>query len=174
MKVGLISQVWDYTDTTIASTLPDEIISKQEIGDDVRTGMASIRSLISLLITSRAFRLVISDILVTARDTIADVAADVAKVAAIIEVRAEQVEESIRPPESELSAAKDYAGGVGIPPLEDLANTGKSVQENTAEITNLALNESEEKRKNIWNRLEDESPDRIRDTALRRIAEVRS
>jgi hypothetical protein len=134
--------------------------------------MGSMKSLISLLITSPAFRLLLSDVFVTARDIVADVAADIAKVAAIVEVRAEQAEEVIRPADAELAGEKDRAGGVGVPALEELARAGKSVEENTAEITNLALNESEEKRRAIWSRLEDESPDRIRDTALHRITEA--
>lgn len=134
--------------------------------------IASLRPLVSLLITSNAFRLIISDILVTARDILADVAIDVAKVAAIVEVRAEQVEEAVRPTNTEISTEKNQEGGVGVPALEDLANAGQSVQESAARATKLALEESEAKRKSVWQRLEDESPDRIKEVALKRITEV--
>jgi Family of unknown function (DUF5923) len=148
------------------------MISQEELAQDAHRVATSIRPLISLLITSNAFRLIISDILVTARDILADVAVDVAKVAAIVEVGAEQVEEAVRPTDTELATGKDREGGVGVPSLEDLANVGQSVQERAAEATNMAVEESEAKRKAIWDRLENESPDRIKDTVLERVSEV--
>jgi hypothetical protein len=146
--------------------------SQEELAQDAHRIGASIRALISLLITSNTFRHIISDILVTARDILADIAVDVAKVAAILEVRAEQVEEAVRPTDAELAAGKVREGGIGVPALEELANTGKSVQELAAEATNMTLEESEAKRKAIWDRLENESPDRMKETALERISEV--
>jgi hypothetical protein len=146
--------------------------SQEELAQDAHRIVASVRLLISLLITSNTFRHIISDVLVTARDILADVAVDVAKVAAILEVRAEQVEEAVRPTDGELAAGKFREGGIGVPALEELANSGKSVQELAAEATNMALEESEAKRKAIWDRLENESPDRMKETALERISEV--
>ena len=133
---------------------------------------ASVKPLVSLLLTSNAFRLIISDILVTARDILADVAVDVAKVAAIVEVRAEQLEEAVRPTDNEMASEKDHEGGIGVPALEDFAKAGQTIQDRAAEATNLALEESEAKRRAIWERLEDDSPDRIKETVLKRIVEV--
>lgn len=155
-----------------SSKLPPEAISSEEVGQDVHKLVASIRPLISLLITSNAFRLIISDILVTARDILADVALDVAKVAAIVEVRAEQVEEAVRPSDTEMASEKDRENGVGVPTLENLANVGESIQENAARTAKLAFEESEAKRKKVWERLEDESPDRVKEMVLKRITEI--
>jgi hypothetical protein len=148
------------------------MVSQEELAQDAHQIVTSVRILISLLITSNTFRHIISDILVTARDILADIAVDVAKVAAIVEVRAEQVEEVVRPTDAELAAGKVREGGIGVPALEDLANTSQSVQERAAEATNMALKESEAKRKAIWGRLENESPERMKETVLERISAV--
>jgi Family of unknown function (DUF5923) len=150
------------------------MVSQEELVQDAHRIAASVRLLISLLITSNTFRFILSGILVTARDILADIAVDVAKVAAILEARAEQVEEAVRPTNAELAAGKVRKGGIGVPALEELANTGISAQELAAEATNMALEESEAKRKALWDRLENESPDRIKEATIERISEVSS
>jgi Skp family chaperone for outer membrane proteins len=120
----------------------------------------------SLLVTSSAFRLILSDILVTSRDILADVAVDVAKVAAAVELRAGQVEEIIRPADSELQGESRS--------LDNLAQEGQKVQEIAAETTRATVEETKANRNDIWQRLEDESPDRIKETVLKRIGQVSS
>lgn len=137
-----------------------------DVSDDIRKAASSIWTLISLLMTSSAFRLILSDILVTSRDILADVAVDVAKVAAAVELRAGQVEEIIRPADSELRGES--------PSLDNLAQEGQKVQEIAAEATRATGEETKAKQDDIWQRLEDESPDRIKETILKRIGQVRS
>lgn len=79
-----------------ASTLPTETEAKS----DFSKFLSSTRTLIKLLLTSSAFRILISDILKTAREIAADVAADIQQVAAKIEITAEVIEETMRPDES--------------------------------------------------------------------------
>ncbi|CAG7851697.1 SubName: Full=Uncharacterized protein {ECO:0000313/EMBL:CCA68732.1} [Serendipita indica DSM 11827] len=155
-----------------ASRLPTNVVSQEELADDMRKAASSIQSLLSLLMTSHAFRLIISDVLVTARDILADVASDVAKVAALVEDRAEQLEESIRPTEVELASEKERQGGVGIPSLETLANRAEPIPERVAEVTKSAIQETEARRRAVWDRMEEEDPDRIKEAVLRRVREI--
>ncbi|KAG8834792.1 hypothetical protein FRC17_007109 [Serendipita sp. 399] len=157
---------------TKAVELPTEVISQDEISGDMRKAASSIRSLLLLLFTSNAFRLIISDVLVTARDILADVALDVAKVAAVVEVRAQQMEDAIRPETTELAADKRREGGIGVPSLELLASTSQSLQQTAADATHSTIEEIESNRRNIWQRLEDDDPNRIKETILRRIKEI--
>lgn len=135
-----------------------------EVSDDFRKAASSMWTLFSLLITSSAFRLILSDILVTSRDILADVAVDVAKVAAAVEMRAGQVEDIIRPPDSELPDRS--------PSLDTLSKEGQKVQEEAAETTRATVEETKEKQNKLWERLENESPDRIKETVLKRIEQV--
>lgn len=112
--------------------------------------------------TSSAFRLILSDILVTSRDILADVAVDVAKVAAAVELRAGQIEEIIRPADSELRGES--------PPL---GQEGQKMPETAEQATRATVEETKAKRNDIWQRLENESPDRIKETVLKRIGQVR-
>lgn len=146
--------------------------SRQEVKQDLRKFVSSVQSLLSLLITSSAFRLIISDILVTTRDILADVAMDVAKVAAVVEIRAEQLEETVRPGDAELAAQRDEEGGVGIPSLESLAQSGETVRNIAAKATQSTVEEAEARRRAIWTRLEDQDPDRVKETVLLRIRQV--
>jgi hypothetical protein len=135
----------------------------EEVSNDIRRAASSIWTLISLLVTSGAFRLILSDILVTSRDILADVAVDVAKVAATVELRASQLEEIIRPEDSELQRESP-----------SLAQEGQKMQETAEEATRATVEETKAKRHDIWQRLEDESPDKIKQTILKRIGQVKS
>ncbi|KAG8760217.1 hypothetical protein FRC14_003648 [Serendipita sp. 396] len=152
--------------------LPKDVVSQEEFFDDMRKAASSIRSFMTLLITSNAFRIIISDILVTARDILADLAIDVAKVAAIIEVRAGQVENAIRPTDTELVDEKHREGGVGAPSFEQLAHASQSAQETAAGVTHSTLEEVESRRRNLWQKMREDDPDRVKETVLKRIEEI--
>ncbi|CAG8662724.1 3329_t:CDS:2, partial [Acaulospora colombiana] len=91
---------------------------------------------------------------------------DVAKVAAVVEIRAEQLEEAVRPGDAELAAQRDEAGGIGVPSLEGLAHTGETVRNIASKATQSTVEEAEARRRAIWTRLEDEDPDRIKETII--------
>jgi hypothetical protein len=157
---------------SLATKLTEAAASQEEAQQDLRKFISSIRSLLSLVLTSSAFRLIISDILVTTRDILADVAMDVAKVAAVVEIRAEQLEEAVRPGDAELAGQKDQEGGVGVPSLESLAQSGQTIRNIASNATHSTIEEAEARRRAVWSRLGDEDPDRIKDTVLLRIRQV--
>lgn len=110
--------------------------------------------------------------MVVSREALADVAADVAKVAAAIEIRAEQVEEKIRPEGEEVAEDRAKHGDVGVPSLEDLANTGHEAREEIAGALDETKDEADERKDRIWSKLHDESPERLKERMLLRIQQA--
>ncbi|CAE6413591.1 unnamed protein product [Rhizoctonia solani] len=143
----------------------DEIpaIDQSELKDDSLTFLASLRTLLSLLLTSSGFRLLISDILITTRQILADTASDVAAVAAYVETRAEDVEKTVRP--------SDHEGDREIT-VEDAAKQAEKVDETVREDLEKALKEAEMKKHVIEERLAEESPDRVKQTIMERIEAI--
>ncbi|KDN50250.1 hypothetical protein RSAG8_01586, partial [Rhizoctonia solani AG-8 WAC10335] len=140
----------------------DEIptVDQTELEDDSAALLASLRTLFSLLLTSSGFRLLISDILITTRQILADTASDVAAVAAYVETRAENVEETIRPGEHE---------GEREITVEDAAKQAQKVDDAVKEDLEKALKEAEMKKHVIGERLAEESPDRVKQTIMERV-----
>jgi hypothetical protein len=67
-----------------------------ELTADASNFLYSLKRLLRLLLSSAAFRTIVSDILSTARELVADVAADISNVALHVQISAEQVEEAAR------------------------------------------------------------------------------
>ncbi|CAE6422327.1 unnamed protein product [Rhizoctonia solani] len=143
----------------------DEIptIDQSELTDDSLAFAASLRTLLSLIFTSSGFRLVISDILITTRQILADTASDVAAVAAYVETRAENIEQVIRPGEEE--------GGKEIT-VEDVAKQAEKIDETVREDLKKARTEAELKKHVIEERLSEESPDRVKQTVMERVEAI--
>jgi hypothetical protein len=78
---------------TLASAIPSE----DEAKADIAALVASLHTLTSLVLTSSTFRLILSDVLITAREFVADALENVAQTAAAVEVVAEKVEAEVRP-----------------------------------------------------------------------------
>jgi len=152
-------------DVNGATTHLNEIptVEQAELVDDSRTLAVSLQTLFSLVLTSSAFRLLISDILVTAREILADTASDVAAVAAYVETRAEGVESTVRP--------DPHEGNAGVT-VEDAANQAKKVEGAVKDDLEKALKEAEMRKHVIEERLADESPDRIKQTIVERIEAI--
>ncbi|RPD69589.1 hypothetical protein L226DRAFT_563232 [Lentinus tigrinus ALCF2SS1-7] len=74
-----------------------ELPSQQEMTSDAAALVRSVYTLLYVLTTSAAFRLILSDILLVARETVADVAACVEVVAASVEKAAGDVGKTVRP-----------------------------------------------------------------------------
>lgn len=131
--------------------------------EDSRALANSLRTLVSLLFTSSAFRLLISDILVTARQILADTASDVATAAAYVETRAEDVEHTIRP---------DSHEGEREISVEEAARQATRVDQVVQEDLEKALKEAEMRRHVIQERLSEESPDRVKRAIVERVEAV--
>ncbi|CAE6407789.1 unnamed protein product [Rhizoctonia solani] len=143
----------------------DEIptIDQSELTDDSLAFANSLRTLLSLLLTSSGFRLVISDILITTRQMLADTVSDVATVAAYVETRAEDIEQTIRPSEEE---------GDREVTIEDAAKQAEKINDTVREDLEKARREAELKKHVIEERLSEESPDRVKQAIMERLEAI--
>lgn len=147
----------------LATELPNQIVSEEEIKQDIRRGTASIKTLVSLLVTSSAFRLILSDTLVLARDVVADIAFDIAKAAAVVEIKAEQLEAAIRPDEEESNGASG---------VEHILDDHTCADGGFSDIIDDLAKESERRKQDVWDRVNEETPDRVKESIQTRIKQV--
>ncbi|QRV76702.1 hypothetical protein RhiJN_04717 [Ceratobasidium sp. AG-Ba] len=138
-------------------------VDQPELAEDSQALADSIRTLLSLLLTSSGFRLIISDILITSRQILADTASDVAAVAAYVETKAEDVEDTVRP--------DPHEGQAGVT-VEDAMKQAEKVDETVRGDLEKARKEAELKKHVIEERLGEESPDRIKQTVVERIEAI--
>ncbi|KAG9074777.1 hypothetical protein FRC06_010460, partial [Ceratobasidium sp. 370] len=138
-------------------------VGQAELVDDSQALADSLRALFSLLLTSSAFRLLVSDILITTREILADTASDVAAVAAYVETKAEDVEHTVRP--------DPHEGETGVT-VEDAMNQAEKMDDTVRADLEKALKEAEMKKHVIEERLADESPDRVRQVIVERIEAI--
>ncbi|KAH9932567.1 uncharacterized protein B0H18DRAFT_1115809 [Fomitopsis serialis] len=89
-----------------------EVPSADEAGRDMEEILASLPHLFRAVASSAAFRAVLSDVWLTAREMLADAASDVSQVASQVQTTANDVERSVRPAGS-LNDAKGKARDVG-------------------------------------------------------------
>ena len=71
--------------------------SKDQASSDIQELVLALRQLIISLLTSSTLRIILYEFLDTAREMAADIAADVGRVAAVVEASAEKVEDVLRP-----------------------------------------------------------------------------
>ncbi|KAF8761025.1 hypothetical protein RHS01_00608 [Rhizoctonia solani] len=116
------------------------------VTDDSLAFAASLRTLLSLVLTSSGFRLLISDILITTRQMLADTASD-----------------TIRPGEGE---------GDREITVEDAAKQVEKIDDAVKEDLEKARKEAELKKHVIEERLSEESPDRIKQTIMERVEAI--
>ena len=135
--------------TTLDGILP----GKQEVMADVNTAAKSLHSLASILLTSSAFRLVLSNFFLTTREMLADAIASVGQIAAAVEIQAKQTENLIRPDEE----SNVY------PQLEPSI----AARETAARVAAVG-----EKTQEHWNELKEEPPNRVRTFFLTQWREV--
>ena len=79
--------------TSSAQQLP----SQQEAASDAASLLSSICTLVYVLLSSAAFRIILSDVLLIARQTVADVAARVGDTAFAVEKAADNIQDAVRP-----------------------------------------------------------------------------
>ncbi|KLO05644.1 hypothetical protein SCHPADRAFT_1002788 [Schizopora paradoxa] len=115
----------------VATAIPSE----DELAEDTKALIRSIRTISSLLLTSSAFRFILSDILRSARDYISDVALKVKAAAQQVEAAAGAVDEQIRPVSpgyqveipSPKSKGNDAVPRPTVPDKESMANSETSI-----------------------------------------------
>ena len=114
-------------------------------------------TLVYTLATSVAFRLILSDVLLIARETVADVAARVEVVAATVEKVAENIEDTVRPGGGTVEDIKGKAAEASEKVTEELTGDG---------IIGQQLGELREK-------IQHQSPDELKAAVIHRLQEVR-
>jgi hypothetical protein len=149
-----------------ADLLSSAKVPKDELEADTQKVLSSLRTLVSLLFTSTAFRAILFDVLLTSREVLADVASDVSKVAAVVETKAEQVEEMVRPDEVE------KAGDANVPDLDNIKGKAAEIVDDLKEKEAVTEKEARLKQEIAWKRINEESPDRVKDAVLERIKPV--
>jgi hypothetical protein len=143
-----------------------------ETQQDAAQIIISLRELIYLYSTSNAFRLIISDILVLWWEVMADMAANVANVAAAVEHCAEQLEEAIRPDSGELTGDCNAEGGIGIPSLEHLTQPVENARDQASRPMKETTAEASRQKDHLWNNIPGDNSDRVKTRVLDRIQEV--
>ncbi|KAL1941942.1 hypothetical protein VTO73DRAFT_6472 [Trametes versicolor] len=136
----------------LARALP----STQEASEDAGALVRAIYGLVYVLATSAAFRLVLSDVFLIARETTADVAARVEQAAAVVEKVAEDVEGTVRPGGGTFADVKAEAGGLGDGLANELSGDG-IVADGMREIAV---------------KVQQDSPDAAKDAVIRRLQEA--
>ncbi|TFK46962.1 hypothetical protein OE88DRAFT_1739005 [Heliocybe sulcata] len=123
--------------------------SSSELTEDTQSLVRSLRHLARLLLTSSAFRLILSDTLHTAREMLADAAAEVGGVALRAGVTAGKVERVVRPE------------GVDIDTMADVVG---QLQEDVEAVRKVAGERGEA--------LEREGPGRVREVVISRVQQT--
>ncbi|KAI0820075.1 hypothetical protein BC628DRAFT_1341855 [Trametes gibbosa] len=116
-------------DTAEAGTVDAEAIARElpssgEASADAAALVRSLYHLVFVLATSAAFRLVLSDMLLIARETTADVAAHIGHVAGAVEKAAEEVEETVRPGGGTMEDVQGVGGDVAESVVNELSGSG--------------------------------------------------
>lgn len=167
-------------------------ITTSQVHDDATTIKNSVQTLISLLFTSSAFRLLLTDVFITTRQIAADFVSSVGDAAQVVASGANVVEGVVRPSEQEQEQAqqtnsegkddheevKSYADAAKEAPPPSPPSTDE-IRKQQAEIKVEAekeildtVNESKDKAQQAWTNVQTESPDRIKETIINRIKAV--
>lgn len=125
-----------------------------------------------LLFTSSAFRILLTDILVTIRAIAADFVAEVRDIAKVVESGAQTVETIVRPSEPELGPGQTPDETEDSPELEYNRKEQAKIKVEAEQELLDTVNTSTERGKAALDNLQQQSPDRIRDTIVDRIKTV--
>ncbi|KAF8588045.1 hypothetical protein K439DRAFT_1630079 [Ramaria rubella] len=132
--------------------LANAVPSAEELDTDSRHLYRSLITLSRLLLTSRNFRDLLSDVLLTSRALLADAAAEVGRVAHAVGIKAETVEQVVRPDEE------------NDKPEESMGEAKKQAQDGFRDIGEDA--------KGQQGNLSDETPDRMGKAVIDRIQKI--
>ncbi|KAF8512805.1 hypothetical protein JB92DRAFT_2926409 [Gautieria morchelliformis] len=133
----------------LASVIP----SVKELDNDARRLSDSLFTLSRILLTSSSFRLLLSDVLLTSRALLGDVAAHVGQAARNVERRADAVEQAVRPGDKEIESPEDR-----------MDEAAKQVKDGVKDLGEGA--------KEKWDTLGTETSDRLISSAVDRLQKV--
>ena len=137
----------------INCSLAAEIPSKDQAASDIQELVLALRQLIISLLTSSTLRIILYEFFDTAREMAADIAADVGRVAAVVEASAEKVEDVLRPEGATLEDIQIHA--------RDVANDLVTGDHATSEET-----------KTRWHHLGSDSPESVKKAVVTRMQQV--
>lgn len=152
-----------------------DIPSSAQVQRDAQALSDSAKTLVALLFTSSAFRLLLTDIFVTAREILADLAAQIGDVALAVESGARVAEGMVRPSEEERhreDATLEEPAEARGPELEDIRTEQAQVKVEAEKKILETVDQSTQKGKEAWQKLQQQTPDRIRETILERVKSV--
>ncbi|RPD68333.1 hypothetical protein L226DRAFT_617588 [Lentinus tigrinus ALCF2SS1-7] len=132
-----------------------ELPSQQEVTSDAAALVRSVYTLLYVLTTSAAFRPILSDVLLVARETVADVAAGVEVVAASVEKAAGDVGKTVRPGGGTIEDVKGKAAEASEKVSQEVSGEG---------ILGQQLGELREKTQ--------QSPDELKAAVVHRLQEA--
>ncbi|KAG9044478.1 hypothetical protein FS837_008096 [Tulasnella sp. UAMH 9824] len=152
-----------------------DIPSSAQVQRDAQALSDSVKTLVTLLFTSSAFRLLLTDIFVTAREILADLAAQIGDVALVVESGARVAEGVVRPSEEERhreDATLEEPAEARAPEVEDIRTEQAQVKVEAEKKILETVDQSTQKGKEAWQKLQQKAPDRIRETVLERIQSI--
>ncbi|KAG8991963.1 hypothetical protein FRB94_012125 [Tulasnella sp. JGI-2019a] len=158
-----------------ASELPDEPpISKDEAKHDALIVRDSVQNLISLLFTSSAFRLLLTDIFVTGRGIIADLIHSAGEVAQAVASGADVVEGVVRPTEDEQKQVDEHQTDADeqLPSTEEIRTKQAEIKVDAEKKILDTVNKGKQKGQEAWEEAKQESPDRVKETVIERIKTI--
>ncbi|TFK77797.1 hypothetical protein K466DRAFT_668620, partial [Polyporus arcularius HHB13444] len=138
------------------NAIAQELPAQEEAKEDAAALLRSAYTVVYILATSAAFRLILSDFLLVARETVADVAARVEAVAATVEKAAGGVEETVRPGRGTVADVRSTAAEAGEKVSEELMGEG---------IVGQQLDE-------VRGRVQHQSPEELKAAVIRRLQEA--
>ncbi|KAI0744344.1 hypothetical protein C8Q80DRAFT_1107728 [Daedaleopsis nitida] len=138
------------------NAVAQELPSQQEVASDSATLLRSAYTLIYILVTSAAFRLILADMLVIARETVADVALRVEHVAVFVGKAAADVETTVRPGGGTIEDVTLQSDRLGEKAADELAGDG---------VVGRQLAEMREK-------VQQQGPEEMKAVVLRRLQEA--
>ena len=147
-------------------------LTTEEAQQDAAQTLVSLRDLVYLLITSSAFRLLISDVLSVWREIAADTAVKVAQVAAAVELSAGRLEQTMRPNSEEHARDWNAERGKGVPPLDDLIQSGENVRDRAFRAMKGTTAEANRCKDEALNNIRGDSPECVRARVLDQIQQV--
>ncbi|KAG8962521.1 hypothetical protein FRC03_004159 [Tulasnella sp. 419] len=177
---GEVSSGYEAGVSKLSSNPP---VTKDEISDDAQKVMSSLKTIVSLLFTSTAFRVLLSDILLTSREIVADFASEVGAVAETVAGSAGVVEDIVRPSEAEKAGTMNnrdmessQRGGDRTENQHIMEKTLKQSEEARVEAEQKieeATRESKERASAAWKTVSSsETPNRVKDQILWRVKSI--
>ncbi|KAI0646008.1 hypothetical protein C8Q79DRAFT_1001457 [Trametes meyenii] len=136
-------------------TVAQETPSQGEVASDSAALLRSIYALLWVLVSSAAFRLILSEVLLVTRETAADVASRVGQLAKDVATGAAEIEETVRPGGGTVQDVKSKAGEIGAKITDELAEDELVVEQVGDAVEHLKQQGSDEVKEAVIYRLQE-------------------